>query len=76
MFTNEFEYDATVTTVLDQTGEYEDVKLVICDENVVLVQEDDLVGQQAVIMSHQQWFELLAALDMPAGSFYIDYNKK
>lgn len=76
MFTNEFEYDAAITTVLDQTGEYEDVKLVICDENVIIVQEDDMLGQQAILMSHEQWYELLAALNKPEGAFYVKYPNK
>ena len=32
MFTNEFEFDSTITTVMDELGEHEDVQLIIGDD--------------------------------------------
>jgi hypothetical protein len=34
MFTNEFEFDETVTTIMDETAEYEDVHVMITDDQV------------------------------------------
>ncbi len=38
MFTNEFEFDASITTILDETGEWEDVELIIEDDVVFIRQ--------------------------------------
>ena len=36
MFTNEFEFDSTITTVMDELGEHEDVQLIIGDDVVYM----------------------------------------
>lgn len=69
MFTNEFEFDSTVTTVLDEENSFEDVKLVICDDLVYLEQWNDEFESDLIVISHQQWYEILKAMNLPEGSY-------
>ena len=45
MFTNEFEFDHTVTTVLDETAGFEDVQLVIDDGGVFIRQYNEAAAE-------------------------------
>jgi hypothetical protein len=78
MFTNEFEPDATITTVLDESGEYEDVELVISDDCVIIQQPKgpDDEAYDVIMMSHQQWFEILAALKLPEGAYHARAERR
>lgn len=69
MFTNEFEFDSTVTTVLDEENSFEDVKLVICDDLVYLEQWNDEFESDLIVISHQQWYEILKAMKLPEGAY-------
>ena len=71
MFTNEFQMEATVTTVLDESGKHDDVELIISDDYVCLRQwDDDDDWADLIMISHQQWLELLTALKMPEGAYH------
>ena len=70
MFTNEFQWDASVTTVLDDTGTHEDVELIISDDYVCLRQWRDDEWAELIIVSHRQWAELLAAQRLPEGAYH------
>ena len=77
MFTNEFEYNATVTTVLDNKDSFEDITLAILDDFVCLQQYNEEEGMpDTIIISHEQWYELLTALKLPEGAFYINKERK
>ena len=72
MFTNEFEFDVSITTVLDDAAIYEDVQISISDEDVCIRQwrDDDLVD--VIIMSHQQWLECITAQRCTEGAYYLE----
>jgi hypothetical protein len=71
VYTVEFEPDSAVITSLDESAEFEDVKVVIGDDDAVfLVQEDDVLGENVIAISYQQLLDLMAALRSPEGAFY------
>lgn len=77
MFTNEFEFDETVSTIMDDEGQYEDVHLIITDDNVFIRQYDEDMDKYEVIqMSPKMFEELLKALHKPEGMFYSGVIKK
>jgi len=63
MFSNEIEWDHTVTTVLDETGQYTDVELVIDDAGVFLRQFPDDGKADLICMSHKMFQDIEKALD-------------
>jgi hypothetical protein len=75
MFTNEIEFDETVTTVLDDSGTHEDVQLYIDDNEVYMRQWNEVRNRhELIVMSHKMFQELLEAMKLPAGA-YITVNK-
>ena len=77
MFTNEIEFDHTVTTLLDEVGNYTDVELVIDDAGVFIRQfpEDDNRPADLICMSHKMFKDMLEALNHTEGFFITKYNK-
>ena len=75
MFSNEIEWDHTVTTVLDETGQYTDVELVIDDAGVFLRQFPDDGKADLICMSHKMFRDMIAALDETQGFFQTRYKK-
>jgi hypothetical protein len=72
MFTNEHNFDETVTTILDETCEYEDVHLIINGEEVFIRQWDDNREKYEIVqMTHKMFFELQEALKKPEGMYFI-----
>jgi hypothetical protein len=78
MFTNEFEWDHSVTTVLDETGQYADVELVIDDAGVFLRQfpENDEKPADLICMTHKMFKDMVEALKLPAGFYVTKYNEE
>jgi hypothetical protein len=77
MFTNEFEFDETVTTIMDETAEYEDVHVMITDDQVFIRQwDDDREKYEIICMSPKMFFELQEAMKHPAGLFIVELTKK
>lgn len=77
MFTNEFEFDETVTTILDETAEYEDVHVMITDDQVFIRQwDDDREKYEIICMSPKMYFELQEAMKHPAGLFIVELSQK
>ena len=75
MFSNEIEWDHTVTTVLDETGQYTDVELVIDDAGVFLRQFPDEGKADLICMTHKMFRDMIAALDESQGFFQTRYRK-
>ena len=76
MFTNEFDFDETVTTILDETAEYEDVHVMITDDQVFIRQWDDVREKYEVVcMSPKMYFELQEAMKHPAGLFVVELTQ-
>lgn len=77
MFTNEFEFDATVTTIMDESGEREDVHLIIDDEGVWIRQfpENQNAPADLIMLSHKMFKDMLEALQQPEGFYQTRYRK-
>ena len=78
MFTVEFESDASIVTTLDQHDKHEDVEIIFGDDGVVYMRqfEPDMEQYQMLIMSAQQWMDLMSAWNSPEGAFYLESKKK
>jgi hypothetical protein len=74
MYTVEFESDASVITTLDQNDMYEDVEVILGDGGDVYIRqyEPDMDSYQLILMSAQQWIDLMAAYKSSEGSFYVE----
>lgn len=76
MFTNEFESDETVTTLMDDDAEYEDVQVMITDEQVFIRQwDDDREKYEIICMSPKMFYELQEAMKRPAGLFRVELTR-
>ncbi len=77
MFTNEFEFDETVTTIMDEAAEYEDVHVMITDDQVFIRQwDDDREKYEIICMSPKMYFELQEAMKHPAGLFIVELSQQ
>ena len=72
MFTVEFEKDASVITSLDETNRFEDVEMVISEDDTVYIRqfENSLYEHQIIYISYQQLLDLVASLNSTEGAFY------
>ena len=76
MFTNEFEFDETVTTIMDESAEYEDVHVMITDDQVFIRQwDDDREKYEIICMSPKMYYELQEAMKHPAGLFIVELSQ-
>ena len=70
MFTNEIDWDETVTTVMDETGREEDVVLFVGDTGVYIRQWNERNNNHDLIsMNHKMFTELLQAVKHEEGFF-------
>jgi hypothetical protein len=75
MFTNEIKFDETVTVLMDETAEHDDVELLIDDDGVWLKQWcETLNSYEFISMSHQMFYELQEALKKPEGMYRVSYT--
>jgi len=74
MYTVEFESDAAIITTLDQQDLYEDVEVILGDGGDVYIRqyEPDMDAYQLILMSAQQWLDLMAAYKSSEGSYYLE----
>lgn len=73
MYTVEHEFDATIITVLDEAGIYEDVEVVLDEETVYMRQWDEDLGKyEMLILSYQQFLDIAASLHSKEGMFKVE----
>ena len=78
MLTNEFEFDSTVTTVMDESNEFEDVQLIIGEDVVYIRQFNDdkrETSYDLIAISPKMFSDMLNALNFTEGMFQL-INKK
>jgi len=74
MFTVEFESDSSIITSLDEQGEFDDVEMIIADDNVVFMRQwdDELQKYEMLIMRWQQLLDIAASLQSTQGLHKIE----
>jgi hypothetical protein len=72
VFTNEFEFDETIITILDDNGVHEDIQIYL-DENEVYIRQWNERKQlhELIVMSPKMMFEIMEAMKRPEGSYII-----
>jgi hypothetical protein len=76
MFTNEFDFDETLITIMDDEAEYEDVQVMITDDQVFIRQwDDDREKYEIICMSPKMFYELQEAMKRPAGLFRVELTR-
>lgn len=79
MITNEFEFDSTITTILDEQGKLEDVQLIIGDDVVYIRQFNDQIAGTDVYdlieMSPKMFQDMITALSLADGAFVTRYKR-
>jgi len=75
MYTVEFESDASIITTLDQNDEHEDVEVIFGDDGDVYIRqfEPEMEAYQMVILSAQQWLDIMAAYKSSEGAYYLEW---
>lgn len=70
MFTNEYEFDHTKITVIDDDDEYEDIQIVI-EEDLVLIKQysEDSTNLDLIAMSPKMLAEIVSAYHLPEGAY-------
>ena len=78
MFTVEFESEDTVITTIDDTGDNEDVQVILDENGDVWVRQwdDDKQVHELICMSDHQFKDILAAWNSTEGAFYRQSTKR
>ncbi len=76
MFTVEMDLDEIEITVLDDVGQYEDIKIFSYDEVVYIRQFDEKNNKWDLIkMSPSMYVEMMQAYQSPEGAFVTNLNR-
>lgn len=78
MYTVEFEKDAAIVTSLDEQYKYDDVEMVVAEDDTVYIRQFDteLAQYQMVYISYQQLLDLFSSLQSPEGAFYAKLTEE
>ena len=71
MFTVEFESDSSVIRSLDETGELDDIEMILDDDGLVFIRQwdDSLEKYEMIVMTYQQLLDLIVSLKQTEGIF-------
>lgn len=73
MFTIEMDTDdghgITITT-LDETDDFDDVEVILYEDQVFIRQVNEYDGVSLIVMSPQQFQDIVSAMDLPEGAYY------
>ena len=76
MFTNEVDWDETITTVMDETGREEDVVVFIADTGVYIRQFNEKNNNYDLIsMNHKMFSEMIQAMKHEEGFFRTEIKR-
>jgi len=76
MFTVEMDFDEIAITILDETGQYEDVQFFIYDDIVYIRQYFEKVDAFGVVaMTPEMFEEFRKSLDKPEGAYIVRDGK-
>mgnify|MGYP005988365045 CR=1 FL=1 len=78
MFTVEFEPDASIITTIDDTGECDDVEVILGDDGLVYFRQFDYDANayEMVILNYQQFLDIFAALNSTEGAFKLQVRRR
>jgi flavorubredoxin len=71
MFTVEFEHDSSVIRSLDETGELDDIEMILDDDGLVFMRQwdDSMEKYEMIVMTYQQLLDLVVSLKQTEGIF-------
>jgi len=72
MFTIEMDTEnghGTTITVLDETGQQDDLEVLLFDDVVFFRQVDDFEGVNLICLTNNQLKDMLCAMDLPSGTY-------
>lgn len=71
MFTNEMNYENSITTILDETGVHSDVILTVEQDGYVFIEQEDEDGfvTNLITMPPNMFKEFFASLNLPEGAY-------
>ena len=73
MFTNEIEFDRTITTLMDEEDIVNDVQIIIDDECVYIRQFNDASNTYDLItFTSKMYFEMLISRERGDGMFLVE----
>jgi len=73
MYTVEMDHDITKVVSLDESGQFEDVEVILDDEYVYLRQlDDEMSSYEMVIMTYKQFIQIFAAMKSPEGVYKLE----
>jgi len=73
MLTNEFEFDNTTTTVMNDEGSVPDVKVIINDDGVYIEQflNENIDVATTIFLTHEMFRDMILATQLPEGSYTV-----
>ncbi len=71
MFTVEFGSDASIIRSLDETGQVNDVEMIVADDGAVFIRQWDehLEKYEMLVMTYQQLLDIVLSLKQTEGMF-------
>ena len=73
MFTVEIKSDASIVRSLDETGEMNDVEMILSETGSIFIRQwdDDLEKYEMLIMTYAQLLDIVVSLQQTQGLFHI-----
>ena len=73
MLTIEMEHDCVALTSLDERDNFEDIEVLITDDDIVYISQLTAGTSKAQVLelSFQQLRDILAGMELPEGAYYI-----
>ena len=77
MITIEYDMDETLITIMDDTGELEDVSALLYDDYCHIRQWNEKRQRfEVVSLKPEMYFKLMKAFNLPEGTYILELEKK